>query len=133
MRAAGLPLICVLCILLYQQMWINEKNGVVQSVVLDFTYNVIPFFDLFQAKHSARILVVLDLVEVPKARPSAEPTYLVSRQEDFIQWENMIAAFFPNVIATIVILTSGILVRINGIVIVNILGPLMSLLRLLLG
>ena len=115
-------------------MWVDNKKGNdVESVVIDYTYATTPWLDIFRGQHVARIVVLLHLVKIGTSLKSGDPIYLVRRQEDLIQFETILAAFFPNAVGQFVVLGVRILTRIVALVTVYVMEPLTTLMRMVFG
>lgn len=115
------------------QLWIDPKDG--PSVVMDLTYEVVPFwaFGPFRRRHVARIVVMLHLEELVEGEeeettPRAterRPLFKIRRQEDFIQDDSFVSALLPQPFAVPAVLLLRWLMRLWGWCICRILAPLM--------
>jgi hypothetical protein len=112
------------------RMWVQTPKHTTSdsasiSVVLDMTYQTVPFlnFFIFKMRHSARIVVVLDLQRRRDGR------YLITRQEDLIQVDSFLSALFPHLLAQPVVIFTRLCLRAWGQFIVLFLGPLMAMVR----
>jgi hypothetical protein len=105
------------------QLWISNEGY--SSVVLDLTYEAVPFWSFFlQRKHVARIVVLLHLVELEC--PKGElPLYKIRRQEDFIQDDSAISALLPQPFGTPAVMLARGIMWLWGLCIIHIFSPLM--------
>lgn len=112
------------------RMWVQTPKHTISdsssiSLVLDMTYQTVPIlnFFIFKMRHSARIIVVLDL------QRRKDGKYLIQRQEDLIQIETLLSALFPHMLAKSALIFTRLCLRAWGKFIVTFLAPLMAMVR----
>lgn len=101
-------------------------ESLTQSVVLDLTYQTVPYLPIhsfFQLRHAARIVVMLHWVRCTDGK------YRIARQEDLIQVDSMLSAFFPHFLSVPLVILTRRLMRVSGLFILYVLDGVVIFLR----
>ncbi len=93
-------------------------------------YQTVPYWPLhylFSLRHSARIVVLLHLVR------GADGMHRIQRQEDLLQVDSILSAFFPHFLSLPLVHATRMLMRLSALFILAFLVPALSIVRLLFG
>jgi hypothetical protein len=110
------------------QLPMAETETLSTSVVLDLTYQTVPFLpihSLFSLRHSARIVVMLHLVR----GEDEDGKYRIVRQEDLIQVDSLLSALLPHFLSAPSMKLMRWFMRLSGLFILYVLDTFLVVLR----